>query len=56
MRKISLTESMSLDGVMQAPGMPDEDTRGGFIRGGWAGAYADQVMIDYMTAEAGGES
>ena len=56
MRKISVTESISLDGVMQAPAMPDEDTRGGFTRGGWANPYADQVMIDYMTAGAGGES
>jgi dihydrofolate reductase len=56
MRRISVTESISLDGVMQAPAMPDEDTRGGFTRGGWANAYADQVMIDYMTAGAGGES
>lgn len=50
MRKIVVTENMSLDGVMQGPAMPDEDTRGGFSRGGWANAYADQVMIDYMTA------
>jgi dihydrofolate reductase len=56
MRKISVTENISLDGVMQAPAMPDEDTRGGFTRGGWANAYTDQVMIDYMTAGAGGES
>ena len=32
MRRISVTESISLDGVMQAPGLPDEDTRGGFTR------------------------
>jgi dihydrofolate reductase len=56
MRRISVVESISLDGVMQAPAMPEEDTRGGFTRGGWANAYADQVMIDYMTAGAGGES
>ena len=56
MRKISVTENISLDGVMQAPAMPDEDTRGGFTRGGWANAYTDQVMIDYMAAGAGGES
>jgi dihydrofolate reductase len=55
MRKISVTENISLDGVMQAPAMPDEDTRGGFTRGGWGTAYTDQVMIDYMTAGAGGE-
>src|SRR5918997_1154872 len=55
MRKISVVESISLDGVMQAPALPEEDTRGGFTRGGWANAYADQVMIDYMTAGASGE-
>jgi dihydrofolate reductase len=55
MRKLSVTENISLDGVMQAPAMPDEDTRGGFTRGGWANAYTDQVMIDYMTAGAGGD-
>ena len=52
MRKIFVTESISLDGVMQAPAMPDEDIRGGFTRGGWANAYVDQVLIDYMTAGA----
>jgi dihydrofolate reductase len=56
MRKVSVTENISLDGVMQAPAMPDEDTRGGFNRGGWANPNVDQVMIDYMTAGAGGES
>ena len=55
MRKLSVTENISLDGVMQAPAMPDEDTRDGFTRGGWANAYTDQVMIDYMTAGAGGD-
>jgi dihydrofolate reductase len=33
-----------LDGVMQAPGRPDEDTRGEFRMGGWEGRYADEVM------------
>ncbi len=44
MRKLSVTVSLSLDGVMQAPGRPDEDVRGGFERGGWANAYNDEVM------------
>lgn len=33
--------SLTLDGVMQAPGRPDEDRRGGFKHGGWAVQYAD---------------
>jgi dihydrofolate reductase len=36
MGKIAISESISLDGVMQAPGGPEEDTRGGFEHGGWA--------------------
>jgi hypothetical protein len=44
MRKIVVNESLTLDGVMQAPGRPDEDTRGGFHHGGWALPYFDPVM------------
>jgi dihydrofolate reductase len=55
MRTITVVENISLDGVMQAPMGPDEDTRGGFARGGWAAANTDHVMIEYMTADAGGE-
>jgi dihydrofolate reductase len=36
MGKIALSQSYSLDGVIQAPGAPDEDRRGGFEHGGWA--------------------
>jgi dihydrofolate reductase len=43
MRKVSVVNNMSLDGVMQAPGRPDEDTRDGFKHGGWAAAYNDEV-------------
>jgi dihydrofolate reductase len=48
MPKISATLSMSLDGVVQAPGRPDEDTRDGFDRGGWAAPYNDDVMAQRM--------
>ena len=44
MRQVSVTNNVSLDGVMQAPGRVDEDTRGGFERGGWALPYNDEVM------------
>nr|WP_062330138.1 dihydrofolate reductase family protein [Herbidospora sakaeratensis] len=50
MGKIVVTESVTLDGVMQAPGRADEDTRGGFRHGGWAGPYADPVMMRVMGA------
>ncbi|MEU8250243.1 dihydrofolate reductase family protein [Nonomuraea sp. NPDC048916] len=44
MRKISVFNSVTLDGVMQAPGRPDEDPRDGFEHGGWAQPYNDPVM------------
>jgi dihydrofolate reductase len=44
MRKLTVFNSLTLDGVMQAPGRPDEDGRGGFARGGWAAPYMDEVM------------
>ena len=36
MRRVVVINNVTLDGVMQAPGRPDEDTRGGFEHGGWA--------------------
>src|SRR5688500_12170649 len=39
---------LTLDGVMQAPGRPDEDRRGGFEHGGWAPPYGDAVMGNVM--------
>jgi dihydrofolate reductase len=44
MSKIVAFILLSLDGVMQAPGRPDEDRRGGFEHGGWAAPYADPEM------------
>jgi dihydrofolate reductase len=46
MRRVVVNMSLTLDGVMQAPGRPDEDTRGGFEHGGWALPYFDPVMAD----------
>ncbi len=48
MRKIVATISLTLDGVMQAPGRPDEDRRGAFEHGGWAQPYRDAVMMQAM--------
>ncbi|WP_037603878.1 dihydrofolate reductase family protein [Streptacidiphilus rugosus] len=44
MRQVNATLSITLDGVVQGVGRPDEDTRGGFTHGGWGGPYNDQVM------------
>jgi dihydrofolate reductase len=48
MRKIIAIDHLSLDGVMQAPGRPDEDRRGGFEHGGWAAANTDPVMMETL--------
>lgn len=44
MTRIVAFENLTLDGVMQAPGRPDEDRRGGFTHGGWAMPYADPAI------------
>jgi dihydrofolate reductase len=54
MRKVVVIEHLTLDGVMQAPGRPDEDTRGGFPHGGWAAARTDDVMGQKMGGVMGG--
>jgi dihydrofolate reductase len=42
--RVVVTNHLTLDGVMQAPGRPDEDVRGRFEHGGWALPYNDEVM------------
>jgi dihydrofolate reductase len=44
MRKIIVLTFITLDGVMQAPGGPEEDISGGFKYGGWTAAYGDKVF------------
>jgi dihydrofolate reductase len=44
MTRVVVFMNLTLDGVMQAPGRPDEDVRGGFAYGGWATPYADPAM------------
>jgi len=44
MRSITVTIWVTLDGVVQGLGRPDEDTRGGFTHGGWGQRYNDEVM------------
>jgi dihydrofolate reductase len=44
MSRVVVNNSVTLDGVMQAPGRPEEDPRGGFEHGGWARPYFDSVM------------
>src|SRR5881398_2426601 len=43
MRKIIVLSMITLDGVMQAPGAPEEDTSEGFKYGGWTAPYGDEV-------------
>jgi hypothetical protein len=44
MRKITVISMITLDGVLQAPGGPEEDTSGGFKFGGWSAYYSDEVF------------
>jgi dihydrofolate reductase len=49
MPKIVVNAFLTLDGVMQAPGGPDEDREGGFVHGGWLAPYSDEVMGRLVT-------
>jgi len=53
MRKIVVLSFISLDGVMQAPGGPEEDTSGGFQYGGWTVPYWDEVSNKVMDGQMG---
>lgn len=55
MTTITAVEHVSLDGVMQAPGRPDEDSRNGFAHGGWGQAYADEVAMRVAARGMAGE-
>ena len=44
MRKVIVLEHMSLDGVIQGPGGPEEDTSGGFAQGGWIRPHSDSIL------------
>jgi len=43
MRKLIVLEHISIDGVIQAPGGPEEDPSGGFVYGGWISPYSDEI-------------
>ena len=57
MARIIVHNNVTLDGVMQGPARPDEDTRGGFTQGGWALPYADETagrLMAQSSATTGG--
>jgi dihydrofolate reductase len=54
MRKLIANEWMTLDGVVQAPAYPDEDTSGGFEHGGWHPRYFDDVSMSWVVENVSG--
>jgi dihydrofolate reductase len=54
MRKIVVLSFITLDGVMQAPGGPEEDPSGGFEYGGWLVPYADEAFGNVMAGQMTG--
>jgi dihydrofolate reductase len=55
MSKVVIQEHLTLDGVMQGPGRPEEDLRDGFDCGGWASAYTDPAMEKVQGERMGSE-
>ena len=55
MAKVLVVNHVTLDGVMQAPARPDEDTRDGFVHGGWAMARNDELMVAKIGERMTGE-
>jgi dihydrofolate reductase len=49
MRRLIVSSFVSLDGVMQAPGGPQEDRSGGFVLGGWSFSFWDEIMVQAMS-------
>jgi dihydrofolate reductase len=56
MRKIIVLSMLTLDGVMQAPGGPEEDPSGGFRYGGWTAPYVDEFGSQTMGEQVSGSS
>jgi dihydrofolate reductase len=55
MGKVIVMNHLTLDGVMQGPGRPDEDTRDGFAHGGWAVPGSDEAIAAKMGERMGGD-
>jgi dihydrofolate reductase len=53
MSRVVVINHVTLDGVMQAPGRPEEDTRDGFTHGGWASPNVDEVVMAALGARMG---
>lgn len=56
MSRVLVINHLTLDGVMQAPGRADEDTRGGFTHGGWAAANVDEMVTNAVMRTRGAAS
>ena len=54
MRKVIVLEHISLDGIIQAPGGPDEDTSGDFAHGGWIAPYGDAMLGTALSRQMNG--